>query len=206
MKKLNLGCGPTGINGWINYDFGMLPFLNKTGFLGFFVKLGLLKKDYLLRWPKFEMVDIRKVLPLEDKTIDYIYCSHVLEHFEKWEAKNILLESRRVLKTGGIIRIVLPDIEKIINNYSATKSDEFCRIWWGYDKDIKPKSFFDKLSRLFIRGHQWMYNKVAFKEILKECGFRDIRLLSIGKGNVPDIKKLDLELHKELSFYYEAKK
>ena len=180
MKKLNLGCGPTGISGWINYDFGMLPFLNNIGILGLIARFGLIEKNYVVKWPKLKMVDIRKPLPLEDKTIDYIYCSHVLEHFEKWEAKNILLESKRVLKVGGIIRIVLPDIKKIIDNYSDTKSDEFCRIWWGYDKDIKPKSFFNKLSRLFIRGHQWMYNKMLFKQMLNECGFREIDCCQLG--------------------------
>ena len=206
MKKLNLGCGPTGIDGWINYDFGMLPFLNKMGILGLIAGFGLIEKKYVVKWPKFELVDIRKKLPLEDNSINYIYCSHVLEHFEKWEVKNILLETKRILKDGGIVRIVLPDIDKVIKNYSSDESDEFCRIWWGYDKDVKPASFFSKLSRMFIRGHQWMYNKIAFRKMLQECGFRDIKLLSIGVGSVPDIKKLDLIIHKKLSFYYEAKK
>jgi len=153
MKKINLGCGPSGINGWINYDWGLLPFLNKFNLLKFAVKLGLIDKSYLTKWPKFELVDIRKRLPVDDSIINYIYCSHVLEHFERWEAKNILMESKRkrVLKKGGVIRIVLPDIDKLIQKYKDVGADEFCRIWWGFDKDKEPKSFLTKLSRYFIR-------------------------------------------------------
>lgn len=206
MKKINLGCGPSGINGWINYDWGLLPFLNKFNLLKFAVKLGLIDKSYLTKWPKFDLVDIRKKLPLDDDSINFIYCSHVLEHFERWEAKNILLESKRILKKGGTIRIALPDIDKIIKKYEEIGPDEFCRIWWGFDKDKVSKSFFGKLSRYFIRDHKWMYNKKSFKELLAECGFKNIKSYSIGKGKVPNLDRLDIKLHNDLSFYYEAEK
>lgn len=206
MKKINLGCGPSGINGWINYDWGLLPFLNKFNLLKFAVKLGLIDKSYLTKWPKFDLVDIRKKLPLDDDSINFIYCSHVLEHFERWEAKNILLESKRILKKGGTIRIVLPDIDKIIKKYEEIGPDEFCRIWWGFDKDKVSKSFFGKLSRYFIRDHKWMYNKKSFKELLVKCGFKNIKSYSIGKGKVPNLDRLDIKLHNDLSFYYEAEK
>jgi len=51
-----------------------------------------------------------------------------------------------------------------------------------------------------------MYNKKTFRELLKECGFKNIKICSIGKGRVPNLDKLDLSSHKELSFYCEAEK
>ncbi len=206
MKKINLGCGPSGVNGWINYDWGLLPFLNKFNLLKFAVKLGLIDKSYLTKWPKFDLVDIRKRLPVDDDSINFIYCSHVLEHFERWEAKNILMESKRVLTKGGVIRIVLPDIDKLVKKYEEIGPDEFCRIWWGFDKDKVSKSFFGKLSRYFIRGHQWMYNKKSFKNLLRECGFKNIKFCSLGKGRLPNLDKLDIKSHKDLSFYCEVEK
>lgn len=191
MKKLNLGCGPSGKNGWINYDWGILPLINKLGLTKILVQMGILDKNYLVKWPKFFLVDIRKRFPLNDDEIDYVYCSHVLEHFEPWEAKKILTESRRVLKKGGKIRLILPDIVYIIKNYKDAK--QFNEFVYGYNKEKKYKCSF------FIRGHQWMYDKSSFRKLLEECDFKKIKLSTWKKG-------IDLEIHKKMSFYYEAEK
>lgn len=197
--KVNLGSGPTGINGWSNYDWGVLPLLSKIYWIrDGLVKLGLLDKSYMAKWPEIELVDIRKGIPQEDDSVNYIYCSHVLEHFEKSETVTLLHECYRVMKKNGVMRIVLPDLLKLISSYS--NSDQFCREFYGYNKDEK------RWSNIFIRGHEWMYDKKTFRKILVEVGFKNIKLLSGGKGKVPDISKLDLKIHEKLSFYYECEK
>jgi len=42
----------------------------------------------------------------------------MLEHFPKAEAAQFIKECYRVLKPGGIIRIAVPDLEQIVNNYT----------------------------------------------------------------------------------------
>ncbi len=201
MKKLNLGSGPNSARGWINYDWGLLPFLGKFKLTSILVKLGLLDKSYDWKWPKIELVDIRARLPDDDKSVDYIYCSHVLEHFEKEAAINILKECKRVLKDKGIIRIVLPDLNKIIKNYEG--ADKFNREYFGFDKDLYV-GFLGKIKRLFIRGHQWMYDTNSAKQLLKEAGFKNIKSCSFRKGSVPNLESLDIEQHHKISLYLEA--
>jgi len=201
MKKLNLGSGPNSARGWINYDWGLLPFLGKFKLTSILVKLGLLDKSYDWKWPKIELVDIRAKLPDDDKSVDYIYCSHVLEHFEKEAAINILKECKRVLKDKGIIRIVLPDLNKIIKNYEG--ADKFNREYFGFDKDLYV-GFLGKIKRLFIRGHQWMYDTNSAKQLLKEAGFKNIKSCSFRKGSVPNLESLDIEQHRKISLYLEA--
>jgi len=203
MRKLNLGSGPNSAGGWINYDWGLLPFLGKFGLTKIFVKLGLLDKSYDWKWPEITLVDIKNELPDENESVNFIYCSHVLEHFEKEEARDILKECRRVLKDKGIIRIVLPDLNKIIKNY--TNAEQFNREFFGFDKDLYV-GFLGKIKRLFIRGHQWMYDEKSAKDLLKDAGFNEIKICGFRKGKVPDLDKLDLEQHQKLSVYYEAKK
>jgi len=41
----------------------------------------------------------------------------MLEHLDREEAKLFLREALRVLKSGGIIRLVLPDLGKLIKEY-----------------------------------------------------------------------------------------
>lgn len=47
-------------------------------------------------------------------SVEEIRASHILEHFNFVDAKKALAEWVRVLKPGGIIKIAVPDLEKII--------------------------------------------------------------------------------------------
>jgi SAM-dependent methyltransferase len=194
--KLNLGCGPSGIKGWINYDWGILPFISKYPYLRqLLIRIKILSKNYAVSWPVVKLVDIRKRFPLESESVNYIYCSQVLEHFEKYTALDILKECYRVLKKNGVIRIVLPNLKKMVGKYK--NADEFTRDFFGYEKDKKG------FTNIFIRGHQWMYDELSFRKLLMVV-FEKIEKRKFREGLVPDLNKLDLELHRDHSFYIEA--
>lgn len=208
-KKLlvNLGSGPSGIKGWDNLDWGLLPLINKFPIIPkILCNFGLLNKNYLVVWPKIRLCDITKKLPYKDNSVDFVYCSHVLEHFDKWQTLNILRESNRIMKKDGVMRIVLPDLEKVFEVYRKEGPNEFCRVMWGFEKDVSPSSFINLIQRRFIRLHQWMYDKKSFEDVVKSVGFKKIKWVDCKKGEMLDIKKLDLEVHKELSMYVEIKK
>jgi predicted SAM-dependent methyltransferase len=88
----NLGCGARIHPGWINIDF------NGDG-------------DEVLAW------NLRNGLPLADNSCDAIYASHVIEHFNRADAKLFLLDCRRALKRGGVLRLVAPNLEDIARTY-----------------------------------------------------------------------------------------
>ncbi len=203
MRKLNLGSGPNSAKGWINYDWGLLPLIGKLRLNTMLVKLGLLDKSYDWKWPKITLVNIKNDLPDEDESVDYIYCSNVLEHFEKYESTAVLKECQRVLKKDGIVRVIVPDLKKLIENY--TSADNFNREYFGYNKD-QYNGIIGRFKRFFIRGHQWMYDSNSFYELLKEIGFSNIKEYKFRKGELPNLDKLDLEMHKKLCIYYECKK
>jgi len=56
-------------------------------------------------------------IPFKNESFDLVYHSHVLEHFKKNDAYLFLKECHRVLKPGGIMRIAIPDLEKIAKSY-----------------------------------------------------------------------------------------
>jgi len=197
LVKLNLGCGPNGIEGWINYDWGVLPLLSKMRWLrNLLLRISWLPESYNVDWPRLELVDLRKGLPRVDASVDFIYCSHVLEHLEEWEAVELLRECRRVLRPGGVLRLVVPDLLKMVKNYYG--ADEFCREFYGFDKDRRT------WRRRFIRGHEWMYDKNSLGRRLRDTGFVKVREVAWQKGLVPDLESLDLSIHKSLSLYYES--
>jgi predicted SAM-dependent methyltransferase len=89
---LNLGCGSTYHEDWINLD--LEPYS-----------------------PTVLACDIRRGVPFESGTVDVCYSSHVLEHLRRDDAVRFIREQHRVLKRDGIIRIVVPDLERICRNY-----------------------------------------------------------------------------------------
>ena len=61
--------------------------------------------------------DLTKPLPFADDTFDSTYSSHVLEHFSRDQGKKFVEEQFRVLKKGGVCRVVVPDLEMLCRSY-----------------------------------------------------------------------------------------
>jgi predicted SAM-dependent methyltransferase len=55
--------------------------------------------------------DITAGLPFADNTFDVVYHSHVLEHLQQETAHNLLRDCYRVLKSQGVLRVLVPDLE-----------------------------------------------------------------------------------------------
>jgi predicted SAM-dependent methyltransferase len=83
------------------------------------------------RLPGFISVDIRaevnpdfvasadKLDMFEDETVDEVYFCHGLEHLLFRDTEKCLLEIRRVMKPGGLLRLALPDFEALSRLYVA---------------------------------------------------------------------------------------
>ena len=58
-------------------------------------------------------MDLRWPLPFPDSSVRYVFASHVIEHvYRQSELPTLLSEISRVLQPGGVLRIIVPDIEK----------------------------------------------------------------------------------------------
>ena len=77
-------------------------------------------------WENIDMVshskhvrsyNLIKGFPYSDNSFDAVYHCQVLEHIPKEEAANFLKECLRVLKPGGILRVVVPDLQNIMQEY-----------------------------------------------------------------------------------------
>lgn len=79
---LNVGCGKDVLEGFVNIDYHV----------GDGVDL---------------VHDIRNPLPFDDCSVDFIYCSHVLEDF-LLEWRDIVRDFYRVLKHGGVCFLKMP--------------------------------------------------------------------------------------------------
>lgn len=97
INYLNLGCGSRYHPDWINID--------------------ITSRD-----ASVIQHDLHRGIPLPDASCYVVYHAAVLEHFRQSDAKIFLAECHRVLEPGGIIRVGVPDLEKICKLYLSTLS------------------------------------------------------------------------------------
>ena len=87
----------------VTYFLKMVGFLNKA------------QIDYI-EWNKKNKIifaDAIRYLPFEDNEVDVIYTSHMLEHLSPKGAIKFLLEAKRTLRAGGVLRISVPDLKNM---------------------------------------------------------------------------------------------
>ena len=74
-----------------------------------------------------EYLNENTILPFQDNSIEYVFSSHFFEHINDKTAINLLKESYRVLKPGGIIRITTPHYERLYNKCKTNDIDFYTK-------------------------------------------------------------------------------
>ena len=201
LPKLNLGCGLAVVPGWLNIDGSFNMILSKLpifminifyNFSGSSRYYSLSEYISILKNHKFLLYDLGYGLPFKDKSVEYIFSSHFLEHLENQQAIILLNNCYRVLKESGKIRISIPDLEYVVKLYKIDKV-----------KMLENYFFIDKAEGYHAQ-HKYMYDFEMLYEILYKIGFRNITRCEFKKGNVPDIELLDNR--PEDSLFIEAEK
>lgn len=98
MVKINLACGTVFIDSldWLNLDFApVASAVRKANLLG--------------------------RMPVADGAAGLVYSSHFLEHVPRELVPGLLRECWRVLQPGGVVRLVMPDLENLAREYLARR-------------------------------------------------------------------------------------
>ncbi|CAK6687488.1 class I SAM-dependent methyltransferase [Synechococcus sp. CBW1107] len=76
-----------------------------------------LNLDYVSTSAAVQRANLLGSLPLEDCSADLVYCSHFIEHIPSDHVSAFLQECRRILRPGGVLRLVVPDLENLCRTY-----------------------------------------------------------------------------------------
>ena len=106
---LNLGCGDRTHSAWVNIDYSRAAKIKAWLVVRRWVRSPL-PSNYLNH-------DLRKGIPFADGAAEVTYSSHVLEHLPRELGLGFCREQWRVLRLGGIIRVVVPDLEGLAFEY-----------------------------------------------------------------------------------------
>ena len=211
--QINIGCGQTPTEGWINFDNSPSIKLAKSPLkLRLAKMLGFLTKPQIenIEWLKkntIEYADASTKIPLLDNSVITLYSSHMFEHLSRDGGVRFLQEVKRVLVSDGIVRIVIPDLEKAISRYNKEKNaDEFMENILVSAPPIS--SLIDKVRLIFsgYRHHQWMFDGDSLAKLMKSQGFRNVTIQISGNTLIKNPGNLNLFEREKESVVVEAKK
>jgi len=126
--------------------------------------------------------DLRS-LPIRDECADHVLARHVLEHFGHVETVGVLGEWRRVLKKGGTLEVIVPNLAREWRWRIDDESDAY---------ELVVKSLYGG-QRDPYDYHRNAFNWRYLREVLEEAGFNSIERVTDGFPYSPD-NPLDLRV------------
>ena len=103
-------------------------------------------------------------------------------------------ECNRVLKSGGMIRVCVPDLEKFVQLYLRGERIRFLSVFFSELRNV---------DECYGR-HRFMYDYNLLCDVMEKTEFKKITRCEYRKGTTPDLDILDVQ--SEMTLYVEATK
>jgi SAM-dependent methyltransferase len=181
--KLNLGCGLVRPDGWTNTDSSLNSLLQKFP-LGKGLARRLSRTVYDAGNATY--MNLNRPWPYGDESVDVVYASHLFEHLTRKHATLFLNEAYRTLKPGGVIRLVVPDLQQLAREYvtRAESGDPEASHEFLYCLNLHRDGQYGDGRRLPVRvvnrlqafpsQHKYMYDRLSLRARLEAAGFVDL--------------------------------
>jgi predicted SAM-dependent methyltransferase len=170
VHKLHIGCGGNYLKGWFNTD--LFPNARRT------------------------KLDSTKTFPYPDNTFDYIFTEHMIEHVPYAAGQVMLRECYRVLKPGGILRLITPDVKFLMSLYNdREKQINKDYIKWNSElffKDGSPHTATSVINNFYRDwGHRYIYDIPTMRDAMTKAGFSEIKEGKLNQSEHPEIAGLE---------------
>jgi len=147
--------------------------------------------------------DVTKPLAFDDGSVDAIFCEHVVEHIALADALRFFAEAHRVLRPDGILRVVVPTVEAMLDADLTTPEGQTymghtiahhfseAEAWVREHADeslvaAAPHVLF--LNFMFYdHGHRFIWTRPLLVDALRWAGFTSARACEIGEGVDPEV-------------------
>lgn len=186
LPKLHIGAFNCGIEGWINTDITMHLWIAKVPFAAKALHLAGLLGDARYvehrdgKFAGLRYMDLTRPLPFANGSLSAVFSAHVFEHLFPDEIERLSHEIARVLAPGGVCRIVVPDMEKIVALYDPAAPHIFLK--GVFEIDCRRKAAF---------AHHWGFTRASLAALFSAAGCSKTYSRAYRQGACPDIDRLD---------------
>jgi hypothetical protein len=179
---LQYGCGLAAPPQWTNFDSSLTLKWERVPIVG---KLGT--KNAQRFPPNVRAGDIVKGLPVPDASCRGIYASHVLEHLTLEEFHIAVRNTKKLLRAGGIFRLLVPDLEWAAREYIRRleardlTANQFFLEETCLGRKARPRGLPGVVyNSLATSAHGWMWDSLSLAGALEQHGFSYVRRCSFG--------------------------
>jgi hypothetical protein len=156
-----------------------------------------------------------------------VYHSHFLEHIDREFVPGVLKACHDALKPGGVLRVVVPDLELLTRAYLDAVADLRAQPSRSMEAhEFAVSELFDQMVRTtpagtaqqrplartlerLIRGnaadtgelHRWMYDEFSLNRLLLDAGFRTTARHSATSSGVAGWPSFNLDTNADGSVY-----
>ncbi len=198
---LHFGCGPfvektrwEDLDGSWNARLNHLPaFLRRTVRAAWRIT----GRQRVLVYPEHvKYLNLNHRLPFPDNSVDAIYASHVWEHLHLNVAKRITLDCARVLKPGGILRVVVPEARVFFDSYLKNNADDaIVRLneELHYHELARSDSLFQRfyVALTQLHEHKFMYDPKYLTRVFVDAGLVDANPRECFDSGIPEIRDVE---------------
>ena len=151
----------------------------------------------------FKQHDATTQFPIRDGCVDLLFTSHMMEHLTQTDAAKFLKECYRMMIGGGVIRIAVPDVGKLMEKCVAGNLDFLKHISPGAEASVCN---IDKFYEVALSNHAQIYDKCSLRAVMESAGFKDVSATLPFRSRSDVMEKETIVSHPTISLVMEGVK
>ncbi|OGT02759.1 MAG: hypothetical protein A2Z65_07765 [Gallionellales bacterium RIFCSPLOWO2_02_58_13] len=180
--RINLGSGHWKLDGWVNVDLDLASHPDVCA-------------------------NLKGLLPFRDACADFMHTEDFIDQLDLENAERFLRECHRVLKPGGVLRVLTPDVEQLAHMY-LHEPEALKTLWRDHVGVPLVYGTAAEIMNTGMRftGHIFLYDAETFAQLAANCGFRAERV-SFQQSAQPELRGHDLRSpDNAISLYHDCYK